>query len=426
MPPKITEVKWSAENVPLGVSFNENTGTFSGEPEEAGEYTVPVTVETNYGIDTKDVIITVEPPTYGVWAIGLNAVTWSEDGTPDEYGLYGLSMPEAYKLVKNPNGFGALTAGHQYYCCGYYSVKTGIYGFENLNYTILSNDKQPKQLQGLLDRIIWGSLSYHYTEPNKKYPVTTQENGFFTIYLYGYNEKQNTYSIGTYHQGASIQKVSQSVPSGYYGLNYTGYAGGTSIALFNDNKILPPYMYRDTVSISLTQNYTPFCLCENGTKKVSARANASKDTAGSGISTAPSFSVSDLGYRAIKFLGAKFDTLSENHYLDNNPDNFTHGTIKDVWALSNSVYVQTTSNLLYEYVNDTQTWNLLGIYDVQKIELPTINDLFMLTNDGRLFHKGTAISGLFDEAHETLTHLFPALTFKDFTFGGNTLTVLRE
>ena len=54
MPPKITRVRWSASSIPWGLTFNEQTGTFSGTPEDVGEYTVPVTVETNYGKDTKD------------------------------------------------------------------------------------------------------------------------------------------------------------------------------------------------------------------------------------------------------------------------------------------------------------------------------------------------------------------------------------
>ena len=47
MPPKITQVRWSAQNIPYGMVFSEVTGVFSGKPEVAGEYTVPVTVETN-------------------------------------------------------------------------------------------------------------------------------------------------------------------------------------------------------------------------------------------------------------------------------------------------------------------------------------------------------------------------------------------
>ena len=74
MPKNITSVVWSASNLPSGLSFDTATGTFSGTPTVAGEYTVPVTVRTNYGEDTKDVVITennkytylaVETPTGG-------------------------------------------------------------------------------------------------------------------------------------------------------------------------------------------------------------------------------------------------------------------------------------------------------------------------------------------------------------------------
>ena len=61
MPPKITRVRWSASNLPWGVSFDEGTGTFSGTPEDIGEYTIPVTVETNYGISpTENVMMVVD------------------------------------------------------------------------------------------------------------------------------------------------------------------------------------------------------------------------------------------------------------------------------------------------------------------------------------------------------------------------------
>ena len=61
MPPKITRVRWSASDIPWGMTFDEATGTFDGTPDEEGEYTVPVKVQTNYGSDTKDVIINVKP-----------------------------------------------------------------------------------------------------------------------------------------------------------------------------------------------------------------------------------------------------------------------------------------------------------------------------------------------------------------------------
>lgn len=62
MPIKITRVRWSAKNIPWGMTFDEQTGIFSGVPEEPGEYTVPVTVETNYTKETHDVVIKVLPP----------------------------------------------------------------------------------------------------------------------------------------------------------------------------------------------------------------------------------------------------------------------------------------------------------------------------------------------------------------------------
>ena len=64
MPKNITSVVWSASNLPSGLSFDTATGTFSGTPTTAGEYTVPVTVRTNYGEDTKDVVITVKKKMY--------------------------------------------------------------------------------------------------------------------------------------------------------------------------------------------------------------------------------------------------------------------------------------------------------------------------------------------------------------------------
>ena len=60
MPPKITRVKWSAQDIPWGLSFDETNGTFTGTPEDEGKYTVPVTVQTNYGKDMKDVVVMVK------------------------------------------------------------------------------------------------------------------------------------------------------------------------------------------------------------------------------------------------------------------------------------------------------------------------------------------------------------------------------
>ncbi len=57
MPKNITSVEWQASDIPSGLAFDTATGTFSGTPAGVGEYTVPVTVTTNYGTDTKDVMV---------------------------------------------------------------------------------------------------------------------------------------------------------------------------------------------------------------------------------------------------------------------------------------------------------------------------------------------------------------------------------
>ena len=72
MPKLITRVRWGAQNLPYGVSFDETTGTFSGTPEEKGNYTVPVTVETNYGICSEDVNISVKSDS-NVWTVNTIA-----------------------------------------------------------------------------------------------------------------------------------------------------------------------------------------------------------------------------------------------------------------------------------------------------------------------------------------------------------------
>ncbi len=61
MPPNITRVQWRLKgDMPFGVKFDETTGTFSGTPLDAGEYTIPVHVKTNYGNDEKDVKFVVK------------------------------------------------------------------------------------------------------------------------------------------------------------------------------------------------------------------------------------------------------------------------------------------------------------------------------------------------------------------------------
>ena len=168
-----------------GVSFNEQTGTFSGTPTDIGEYIVPVHVETNYGYDDKDVKIIVEPHSYNVSAIGKMASTWSENATPDKYGFSPLQIPSTYKLSAVSNGFFALTSGEIPYCCGTYNVRANRIGFTDI-YTMFVSSTTPRNLTephminltgaGFtgIERVVCGNStyvdnSYTYISQNRKH-----------------------------------------------------------------------------------------------------------------------------------------------------------------------------------------------------------------------------------------------------------------
>ena len=58
--PIIRNVSWTAENMPDGVTINKDTGVISGIPVEAGEYTVPVSVTTDWGNDFRELKMLIE------------------------------------------------------------------------------------------------------------------------------------------------------------------------------------------------------------------------------------------------------------------------------------------------------------------------------------------------------------------------------
>ena len=95
--------------------FSEITGVFSGKPEIAGEYIVPVTVETNYGKDTKNIVINVEADGHRrVYVIGggtNNNCFIVENSVPDEYEFYpAANLPDdVVSFSRFPVGFRAHT-----------------------------------------------------------------------------------------------------------------------------------------------------------------------------------------------------------------------------------------------------------------------------------------------------------------------------
>ena len=184
MPKNITSVEWSATGVPSGVSFNTQTGTFSGTPEAEGTYTVPVHVETNYGEDTKDVVIEIESA-YPVYAIGARAHTWSEGAEADSYGFRKLNMPKATRLFDLYGGFAATTPDGMY-VCGIEAKDVGLEG------TDFGNPTTPKRLP--IDDVeeMYGGLCY---SAGAAYKSTAYKLSNGNAYAVGQGNSTGRYSI---------------------------------------------------------------------------------------------------------------------------------------------------------------------------------------------------------------------------------------
>jgi len=94
MAKSITSVVWEAQNLPTGLSINEDTGVISGTPlVQPGTYTASVTVTTNYGTDTKPITFNVAIPESWVPIIDANQtieVTADEEMT--DYTVTGTNV----------------------------------------------------------------------------------------------------------------------------------------------------------------------------------------------------------------------------------------------------------------------------------------------------------------------------------------------
>ena len=89
----ITYVRWAAEDLPAGLTINENTGVISGTPTaDMGSYTVYVTVETNYGYDAKYLTIIIDAPE-----------GWRPEITPDQVISISVDEPMDDYEVKGTN-----------------------------------------------------------------------------------------------------------------------------------------------------------------------------------------------------------------------------------------------------------------------------------------------------------------------------------
>lgn len=418
----ITYSNWSAINVPSGISFDTSSGIFSGTPNaETGEYTIPVSVQTNYGSDSKDVTILVEGKSYSVYAIGYNAPTWSNATEPDENGLYPVDIPNAYKLQPHMYGFSAYSSGGNLYDCGANSLSGTT---TNLN--AISVKTSPVLLSGTR------SLSTIFHQAMSPYSGSGNNNLKCEFYvLLKYTDNNNL----------TAETSARS------------YVNGTTSPKSVYSKLLDNKILDNSNGIKLPEH----AMCPAGSHSFNGRLKWLSNNGysvgklifdqPSGSSTTIKYNIEfeDLGTRAFKIFYSEFysylteSSISGDKTLDDTSSNFTLGKIKNAWFFHKNGYVLTENNDLHEK-DISGDWIHLGNWPVKKIEfMPSgfstyIGTALMLTDNGELFHKGIALNGIC-EAHDSFTRILDNSSIIDMTIcyskGGSipnnsTLIVLKE
>ena len=412
MPKKITRVSWSASGLPYGISFDERTGTFSGWPEDKGEYYIPVKVKTNYGSDEKDVKIIVVGKSCPVYAIGHYAETWSERASHDEDGFYPINIPNAYKLSARNNGFTAHVLGDGIYYCGVNAINTTAY---EMAYQAFRAQNVPVHITAeTASDILCGIIQSAATSTSG----TTKSTAYILRISRNGEVKFET-------SGATIHKANTTTNT-YINVSATRSNDISLSELGNAGFKLPEASYQGSANLA------------QGISWLSGDGSVLMTIKFSNSASSHTYSVSkqELGFKAIKLFAPTNNTnlpfkyLSENKYLDNNPANFQIGVIKDAWVYGTTAYVQTENDNLYEY--NSGSWNYQGYYDIEKLEIPASGTVLMLTTDGQLYHKGSQLTNI-TEAHDNFTPIFTNKKIRDMTLGISyqntsyqTLTVLID
>ena len=359
---------------------------------------------------------TISSPPGPVYAIGAKAETWSENAEPDEYGFRKLNVPDTCKLLNHYDGFGAKTINNEYYCCGVTDVQQRQVAVTQT----LAYADTPTELEDVEGVRVFHMFSQKSGSMYSDIPGKTQ-----SLEVCGIAKKKSNGTIFFKIGYPYIVQEFSSQPTNRAWLRASEFSiGGKLVSTF----VPAPANIEDT-TISLSDNGESVFYFNHNAKEAAV-------------------SLKKIGFKAIKvfspFPFASYGRwysyapivqyLSEDKLLDNDPSKFTLGTVRDVWVYQLKAYVLAEDKNLYEatvaqggttsasYIYD---WVLQGKFDVKKFEMPSKELAFMLTRDGKLYHKGSAVADI-AEKHEEFTQIFPECYFHDFTFGANTLTVIKE
>ena len=383
MSKNITFSSWYADNLPNGISFDANGGVFSGSPNVTpGEYLVPVSVSTNYGSDSKDIRFIVDETANPVYAIGAMAAQWSNNSQPDSYGFRKLNIPNASRVNSIPAGFAAKCSGGKWYIGS--SSSLPIYGGNGFS----------------------KGNSYYSPDVFDVDDVLDIKGG-----------KMNNDAAGLYF---AYQTPDETAVFGY---SKSSSAYNNNFKLYTDNI---KFLHKDFAygfAASSLDNEIFISASNNVSFNYSAPAHVSdlpvKALCPNIVGASLAFFFLDTELNLFEFsnnVSTRPDTDVPQIILSDVSDFWLRFGGRQIWALkSNGQLFARGNNISYilGHTDDSvnfKDFTYIGDFNAKKIESP-----FMLTQDGKLFHSGLAVSGITSQ-HNGWTHIFPEYTFQDFSY----------
>ena len=422
--PIIRNVSWTAENMPDGVTIDKDTGIISGTPANYGSFSVPVTVKTDYGSDTKDVGIIVKG-NYSILIKGTNAITWGADGenTPD--GLFRIiSIGKGLRLDSFRNGFGVKMVNGDYYVCGDYDLDMD---YKNPQQKLASSPinlgSDIEQMTGLSQGVLPSSKTSTTGTVTFDYAITRYSDGRAKICAH--SNGINSYGVpGTlnvknlfYIQGCAALQGSPYGNTGMWVMQ-DGTAGFLRTAM--DGSVIGTLTTEAIEGINIVDNK----IYSNAAQSAIQAYFRGYDDNG------------DIYYYSGSVNANDVFTL-------NTPTASSLGVLKDFWFAD----IGNVRRRFYLYENNMlyatgdcwrgclglpsgspayYTNKLVGEFDVKKIVF-TSRSTFLLANDGKLYYAGQAMSALgLNVQYEEFTHVFTDYRFSDVAYTGSTLIAIQE